>query len=107
MWKKLVTPDHLSKLAVGDILIKYPFDRDPVDTLDLDDKEHLLRYQITSLKPITTTLSEIELSIPEDEIPQKLYISGMRVTGTLDNPPSLNKTSNELLSDKIWWVAEK
>ena len=107
MWKKIATTEDLSKLAEGDILIKYPFDKDPVNTLDLNDKDHLLRYQITSLKPITTILTEIQLSIPDDEIPQDIYISGMRVTGILDNPPALNKSSNELLSEQIWWIINK
>jgi len=89
----------LEDIKIGAILVKYPTDGTVVDDYKFEPGNQS-RYQVYNIKP-----SMVELQIPDDEVPHGgIEIANMIVTGTVSNPPVLNKTPDELLSEGIWWI---
>jgi hypothetical protein len=87
-----LTPTLIEQLQVGQILQKYS-----------EHTEAEFRYVVHAIHP---QRSMIDLAIPDDELPKKIIIAGMEVSGILNNPPVLHETFQELLIPGKWLIEQ-
>jgi hypothetical protein len=104
MWKKIQTQEEVNNIRIGTILIKYPLESEPTNTINLDDQRNFLKYEVHSLNPNTQIA---DLKIPELDIPSPSQILGLgNVTGIMDNPPVLHKELKKFVTEEKWWIGE-
>lgn len=87
-----LAPALVKQLKVGQILQKYS-----------ESTEKEFRYVVHTIHLQTGI---VDLAIPDDELPKKILIAGMEVSGKLDNPPVLQQTFQELLLPGKWSIEQ-
>lgn len=96
MWKKVVNKEQLSRLEVGDALIKHPMKGGIADTFDDADPENISPRVVTSNNGEQLLLSSLFSDRMNDPI-LGMYKS---VFGPVD------KSYDELIAERLWWVFE-
>ena len=101
MIKKIEEPGDLQQLEVGTILIKYPLSGEFAEVIDFTDNMNLLHYQIHN---IDQEMQRLGLKMPDKDVPSVgQFIDVNTISGIENIPPVLDKSFDELISDKIWW----
>jgi hypothetical protein len=105
MWQKIQTTEDINKLSSGAVVVKYPVAGEPDQELDLNDINNMLRYEIHSIDKeneiagLRMPLMDISNSF---EVTETLWSAG-----AIEDPTLILKSTNEFVSDNIWWYELK
>ena len=98
MWQKIQTIEDIEKLSSGVTVVKYPVAGEINEELDLNDRNNLLRYEIHSIDKENEIAG---LRMPVTDI-SKSSKEPYPLWSTL-----ILKSTNEFVSDNIWWYESK
>jgi len=98
MWQKIQTTEDINKLSSGITVVKYPVAGEPDQELDLSDMNNLLRYEIHSIDKENEIAG---LTMPVMDISNSSEVADV-LGSTL-----ILKSTNEFVSDRIWWYELK
>ena len=105
MWQKIQTTEDIDKLNSGAVLVKYPVAGEPDQELDLNDINNLLRYEIHSIDKKNEIAG---LRMPLMDISNSFEVTEtFWSAGTIEDPTLILKSTNEFVSDNIWWYELK
>ena len=104
MIKKIEEEGDIEHLTVGTILTKYPTSGEFSEKIDFTNHGNLLQYEIHS---IDANAQLFGLKMPENDTPSlDLLAETLQAAAVVHNPPLLNKSFGELITDKIWWYEQ-
>jgi hypothetical protein len=104
MIKKIEEPGDLVGFEIGTRLTKYPISGEYAEQVDFTDNSNLLEYEIHLINKDTQMVG---LKIPDINVPQADTLAGgNEVTGIEANPLVLNKSFEDLITDKVWWYEQ-
>ena len=96
---KIESIDQVNKIQKGDIVVKYPIEGEPVHSFAGRSLENSIAYEVEDKSDGNQT---IRLAIPDNK-----HTRGVNKTEELGSQPEpVQKTFNELISEKVWWVAK-
>jgi hypothetical protein len=102
MFSRIDKITQVKSLSQGCIIVKYPLDSNTImPSIDLSDLSNYLVYEISS---ISEDLVNINLTIPNNKLPEIITLFGFTTNGILNNPTSFQTTASKVIADGHWWV---
>ena len=104
MIKKIEEEGDIEHLEIGTILTKYPTSGEFSEQIDFTNHGNLLQYQIHSMD---RDAQIFQLKMPDRDALSPDPLAGIYHLEAADQqPPVLNKSFQDLITDKIWWYEQ-
>lgn len=86
-----ITAENIDLLKSGDIVLKYPTSGEPVEDVDINDKE---RMSIKEVGEVNDQTVDLLFCVPENTT-----LEGMKLV-----MGPLHKNKKGMIEDNIWWI---